>query len=197
MTRNTTLLYVRMPAGRAAAFSPDASLTPELKAMLKAVDGKSSVSALMIQFADQDAADLLGQLESAGLIRLREERTNDFQRPDVQANLPANEILASSNPPSPAADASSKLSATPAVLTVMPEPPATGLGRIVDVMSTFVLTYLPQQAFTVLSRLEGFKTLDELQAQLPEYAALAKSSGPAGIVHLADVAERVREAAAA
>ena len=64
-------------------------------------------------------------------------------------------------------------------------------------MSTFVLTHLPQQAFTVLGKLEGFKTLDELQAELPDYSMLAKASGPAGVVHLAELTERVREAAAA
>ena len=79
MTATRTLLYVRTPQGRAVAFTPDAKLSPELKAMLKAVDGKISVAELVVQFADADAADLLGQLDVAGLIKLREDRSIDFQ----------------------------------------------------------------------------------------------------------------------
>lgn len=193
MTGHTTLLYVRTPTGRAAAFSPDANLTVSLKTLLKAVDGKASVTALVIQFPDLDAAELLTQLEKAGLIKLREERLHDFQ---VAVASPEHAFAQPAMAPDIAplvVTTTPEVAALPAVLDV----PATGLAKIVDLMSTFVLTYFPQQSFTVLAKLEGFKTLGELQAELPEYAALAKASGPAGLVHLADVTERVREAAAA
>ena len=198
MSANRTLLYVRTPQGRAVAFSPDATLSPALKAMLKAVDGKLSVTELVLQFADTDAADLLGQLEGKGLIKLREDRLGDFQASVVApvaspALEPANDFLetaAGELQPSPNEDVASNGHSEP------PEP-STGLALIVDVMSTFVLTHLPQQAFTVLAKLEGFKTLAELEAELPDYSVLAKASGPVGVVHLADVTERVREAAAA
>ncbi len=201
MTATRTLLYVRTPQGRAVAFTPDAKLSPELKAMLKAVDGKISVAELVVQFADADAADLLGQLDVAGLIKLREDRSIDFQN-NAAAPLAI-------PPAAPVADfaptdagqleplsASAMANSLPAT---QPQPAElnTGLALIVDVMSTFVLTHLPQQAFTVLAKLEGFKTLAELEAELPDYSVLAKASGPVGVVHLADVTERVREAAAA
>ncbi len=210
MTADRTLLYVRTPQGRALAFTPEAKLSPALKAMLKAVDGKISVAELVVQFADADASDLLGQLDYAGLIKLREVRTADFQ------NAQATPSAAQLSPP--VADFADTHPAPLALLAAQtaqpgtamagsrsaasPEPAAlgislTGLALIVDVMSTFVLTHLPQQAFTVLGKLEGFKTLDELQAELPDYSMLAKASGPAGVVHLAELTERVREAAAA
>ncbi len=76
---STTLQYVRTPQGRAAAFTPDARLSSKLKSVLKAVDGRTSVSVLVIQYPEHDAADLLRQLEAAALIKLREDRLGDFQ----------------------------------------------------------------------------------------------------------------------
>ena len=196
MTATRTLLYVRTPQGRAVAFSPDATLSPKLKTLLKAVDGKVSVSELLLQFADADAAESLGQLELAGLIKLREDRVGDFQK------MPAMALIGQSVPPIEAfiATAAAPLQPTGVAANQLDElspEPSTGLARIVDVMSTFVLTHFPQQAFTVLAKLEGFKSLNELEAGLPDYAVLAKASGPVGVVHLAEVTERVREAAAA
>ena len=200
MTAKGTLLYVRTPQGRAVAFTPDAKLSPKLKAMLKAVDGKVSVAELVVQFADADASDLLGQLDVAGLIKLREDRSTDFQN-DAAARVtqPAAQIAdfaptdaGQLEPLSASAMANSLPAAKQQSARVN-----TGLALIVDVMSTFVLTHLPQQAFTVLAKLEGFKTLAELEAELPDYSMLAKASGPAGVVHLAELTERMREAAAA
>ena len=197
MTLTTALLYVRTPMGRSAAFSADTTLGDQLKAVLKAVDGKTSVSALMVQFADHDAADLLGQLESAGLIKLRENRINNFQRKDLN---PDSADLSEFKEAAPAAQQLFAAAIQPLAVTQTladtPTLPATGLAKIVDVMSTFVLTYLPQQAFTVLTKLEGFQSLDQLEAELPDYAVLAKTSGSVGLLHLADVTERMREAAA-
>ena len=196
MTATRTLLYVRTPQGRAVAFSPDAKLLPKLKALLKAVDGKVSVSELLVQFTDADAAESLGQLELAGLIKLREDRAGDFQK------MPATALISQSAPPDEAFIETAAAPLQPMgvfanQLDELSPEPSTGLARIVDVMSTFVLTHLPQQAFTVLAKLEGFKSLNELEAGLPDYAVLAKASGPVGVVHLAEVTERVREAAAA
>lgn len=201
MTATRTLLYVRTPQGRAVAFTPDTKLSPALKAMLKAVDGKVTVAELVVQFADADAADLLGRLEVAGLIKLREDRSNDFQNnaaaplANTPAALFADFALTDTGQLEPLLE-SAVANSPPATL---PQSAGlnTGLALIVDVMSTFVLTYLPQQAFTVLAKLEGFKTLAELEAELPDYSVLAKASGPVGVVHLAELTERVREAAAA
>ena len=165
--------------------------------MLKAVDGKISVSELLVQFADTEAADSLEQLEQAGLIKLREDRVNDFQTAPAaplisQSSVLSEAFFASASSPLQPIDAAA--SNQPAELLLEP---SVGLGRIVDVMSTFVLTHFPQQAFTVLAKLEGYKTLQELVAGLPDYAVLAKASGPAGVAHLAEVTERIREAMAA
>lgn len=200
MTPSATLLYLRTPLGRAAAFSPETKLSDQLKSMLKAVDGKTSVSALVMQFADADAAGLLEQLEGLGLIKLRVERADDarllatVQPPQLMSTAP--ELIEHASIAAGQFDnlpAVSRLAALPAEDPV----PQTALARIVDVMSTFVLTHMPQQSFTVLSRLDGIKTLSELQAELLDYAVLVKAAGSAGLVHMAELTERVQEATAA
>lgn len=200
MTSTTTLQYVRTPMGRAAAFTPDAKLPPALKAMLKAVDGKTSVSALMVQFVEHDAADLLSQLEEEGLIKLRGERLADFQPsgavPDV-VDSPNAADAADVSERAFASTSSAALELPQVVYPIAAPHCAVAVARIVEVMTTFVLTHIPQQAFTLLAELESFQTLDELEAGLPGYALLAQAQGPAGIVHLAELTERLREAAAA
>lgn len=197
MTATRTLLYVRTPQGRAIAFSPDAQLLPKLKAMLKAVDGKVSVTELLVQFPDTDAADLIEQLEQAGLIKLREDRIGEFQKPLAPPLTSQTTFNIEAFGDTAAAPLELAVPATANQIEELSIEPTTGLARIVDVMSTFVLTHFPQQAFTLLAELEGYKTIDELEAFLPNYAVLAKASGPAGVVHLAEVTERVREASAA
>ncbi len=55
---------------------------------------------------------------------------------------------------------------------------------ITDTMATFVLTYLPAQAFSMLKELESLRTHAQLQACLPSYAQLVQTAGTAGQQHL-------------
>ena len=197
MTAIRTLLYVRTPQGRAIAFSPDSQLSPKLKALLKAVDGKVSATELMVQFSDTDAAESLEQLEQAGLIKLREDRAGDFKISPAQPTIRQSTALDDAFTETAAAPLEPIGAAAANPLAELAAEPSTDLARIVDIMSTFVLIHFPQQAFTMLARLEGFKSLEELETELPDYAVLAKASGPAGVMHLAEVTERVREATAA
>ena len=183
--------------GRAAAFSSEAKLSLELKAMLKAVDGKTSVTALVVQFPAQDGVDLLSRLEEAGLIKLRSDRLPDFLAPGVVSKLYTLPAATPAAKPSFAVTSVGDTELLPALHETPSVQQLAGVARIVEVMATFVLTHIPQQAFTVLAKLESFQTLGELEAELPGYALMAKESGPAGIVHLAELTERLREAAAA
>lgn len=179
--------------GRAAAFAPDAKLSVNLKAMLKAVDGKASVSALMVQFPEHDAADLLSWLEAEGLIKLRVAPMADFQPSGWMSGL--GDLPGAADVSEPAFADTSGAELEP--LNALQGAAGAGVSRIVDVMATFVLTHIPEQAFTLLAKMEGIQSLGELEAELPAYSVLAKASGPAGIVHLAELTERLREAAAA
>lgn len=197
---SAALLFIRTPTGRITAFSPEANLSAKLKSMLKAVDGKTSVSALTGQFSDSDAADLLAQLELKGLIQLRRERDNGYPATAAgMSPLPALQALSIAETQNAVLPQSDNLLTTEnlATLPIKELMPQTGLAVIVEVMCAFVLTYCPQHAFAILPRLEGFKTLAELRAELPDYALMANALGSAGLVHMAELTERVQEAAAA
>ena len=189
--------YVRTPMGRAAAFSPDAKLSPKLRVLLKAVDGKTSASALVVEFPEHDTTDLLNQLEKAGLIKLRVERLSDVEPLGFVPELFDFPDAAVAEEPFFAATVAGGLEQLPAFHEAPSVQSAANVARIVGVMATFVRAHIPQQAFTVLAKLESLQTLDELKAELPAYSLLAKESGPAGIVHLAELTERLREADAA
>jgi hypothetical protein len=63
---------------------------------------------------------------------------------------------------------------------------------ITDTMATFVLTYLPGQAFSMLKELESLRTHAQLQACLPSYAQLAQTAGTAGRQHLAELDQSIQ-----
>jgi hypothetical protein len=62
-------LYIRTLQGRGTAFNPGATLPASLKILLKAVDGKTTTSALEAAHAGLgDVASLLAILQDSGLI---------------------------------------------------------------------------------------------------------------------------------
>jgi hypothetical protein len=205
--------YVRTPQGRAAAFGPATKLPQQLKTLLQAVDGKTASSVLSAQFAALgNTTQLLSQLEIAGLIedKTKMERNTPFRQgadeiwgaPRGSHAKPALHIVANSG----AASASmQRLLATPlphadawqptAAAGLDDSTPARSLEtilvdltqQVVDVMATFVLTYLPDQAFHVLTELETLRSPAQLKATLPSYESLARSAGQAGRQHIAEL----------
>lgn len=192
---STASIYVRTTVGRSVAFRPDASMPLERKALLKSVDGLTRLGALVAQFPDHDVADGLRQLQVAGLIKLREGYVPDVQdsTPSVEPeNVPAFGPLPSSFFSGGALPPLKPPGRVPAQARTVPS-----VGRITDVMATFVLTHTPLNALFVLPKLETLQTLEELEAVIPLYATLATASGQAGVEHLAELTERLSEAAAA
>jgi hypothetical protein len=71
---NLANLYIRTPLGRVTAFNPGAKLPAPAKALLKAVDGKTTTGILLAAYTDLgDVASLLAILQSSGLIVDRNE----------------------------------------------------------------------------------------------------------------------------
>jgi hypothetical protein len=205
--------YVRTSQGRAAAFGPATKLPQQLKMLLQAVDGKTASSVLSAQFAALgNTTQLLSQLEIAGLIedKTKMERNTPFRQGadevwgtqrSPQAK-PALHIVAN---PGAASTSMQRLLATPlpradawqptAAAGLEDSAPARSLEtilvdltqQVVDVMATFVLTYLPDQAFQVLTELETLRSPAQLKATLPSYESLARSAGQAGRQHIAEL----------
>ncbi len=209
--------YVRTPQGRAAAFGPATKLPQQLKTLLQAVDGKTASSLLSTQLAALgNTTLLLSQLETAGLIedKTRMERNTPFMQGadevwGSQRNAHAKHALHIVASPSAASASMQRLLATTLPPADAWQPTAaagledstpsrsleTILGdltqQIVDVMATFVLTYLPDQAFHVLTELETLRSPAQLKATLPGYESLAHHAGQAGRQHIAELRQLI------
>jgi hypothetical protein len=83
-------LYIRTLQGRSTAFNPGAELPAPLKTLLKAVDGKTSTSALELAHAGLgDVASLLAILQGNGLIADKNENSAQTSvAPDLVDNPP-------------------------------------------------------------------------------------------------------------
>jgi hypothetical protein len=211
--------YVRTPQGRATAFNPLTKLAQPLKTLLQAVDGKTPSHMLSAQFASLgDVAQWLGQLETAGLIEDKSTmgRSGSFGQDADEIwgavrggqTKPALHIVASSPTPHTSMQ---RLLATPVSRADAWQPTAAaGLDgdapsrsletilaeltqQVVDVMATFVLTYLPDKAFEVLRELETLRSPAQLKATLPIYENLARSAGQVGRQHIAELQQLIEK----
>lgn len=210
-------IYIRTPQGRATAFNPLSKLAQPLKTLLQAVDGKTASSVLAAHLSGLgNVTQWLGELETAGLIEDKTTlgRSASFgQDADEiwgavrggQAK-PVLHIVAGgqTNPSS-----MQRLLATPVADAWQPtaaaglegDAPSRSLEtiladltqQVVDVMATFVLTYLPDKAFEVLTELETLRSPAQLKATLPIYESLARSAGQAGRQHIAELQQLIEK----
>jgi hypothetical protein len=210
-------IYIRTPQGRATAFNPSAKLYPQLKTLLKAVDGKVTSSVLATDFVHLgDVEKLLTQLESAGFIADRSAaftKVHDTKSTDDLWNTTANPLVQTSmltkqaipglpDEKSPSSYAISQIAEwSPTTSSALDEPgapkPETLLDRmvaqVVDWMSTFMLTYMPEKAFTELGTIEKIRTPEALLADLPRYEALVKPLGPTGTQHIDELNQLIQK----
>ncbi len=207
---NPASIYMRTTQGRVTAFNPSAKLSPALKAVLKAVDGRTASEQLITQFADVgDISQLLAALETAGLIAEKNTTNSnaDYLAPLPRAALPSASgahnsgfsLLAHSDSSQSLLDPGNTVAAredwmhtaASSLENPVPPKPASLMDRmaqqVADQMATFVLTYLPQKAFTELAEIEKILTAEQLKLRFPSYELLAKSVGPAGEEHLKEL----------
>jgi hypothetical protein len=210
-------IYIRTPQGRATAFNSSATLYPQLKTLLKAVDGKITSTVLVTHFAHLGNVEkLLFQLEASGFIADRGSafaKVQDIKSPDEVWNATANPLVQTSmltkQPIDGSADDASSstfaASQTPdwspttssgLQATVAPKPDTLldrMVSQVVDWMSTFMLTYMPDKAFTELAAIEKIRTPEQLIADLPRYEALVKPLGPTGTLHIDELKQLIQK----
>jgi hypothetical protein len=193
-------IYVRTPIGRVTAFNTSSKLPAHLKKLLQAVDGKSTSTFLTQQWREQgDIPAWLGQLETSGLIE-------DKQALDRASHHGQNsdQIWGSSRPAGQLGNVRFMKQAQPSQNLSWQETAAAGLGdeipaqslesimadvtqQVVDVMATFVLTYLPEKAYELLKDLEALRSFGQLRATLPSYETIVNRTGPVGRQHMHDL----------
>ncbi len=207
--------YVRTPQGRVTAFSATTRLPAHLKTLLQAIDGRTPSGVLAARLSGLgNVAQWLGQLETAGLIEDKHAtaRSSGFGQDSDQiwghSRAPAPRPALHVVPPTPGISALGLLAAAAPRADAW-QATATGdlednmpsrsmetiladlTQQVADEMATFVLTYLPNQAFHLLRELETLRSPVQLRAMLPSYEMLVQSVGHAGRQHLSELQQLI------
>lgn len=205
-------IYVRTPRGRVTAFNTESKLPSHLKKLLQAVDGRTTSTRLTEQWrAHGDVTGWLGQLETSGLIEDKQtlgRAAGHGQNSDQiwgisRASAPAGNVhfMPSAQPSyytptvsayTPQHNSSWQVTAAGGLDDGVPVQSLEAImadmtQQVVDVMATFVLTYLPEKAFEVLKDLEALRSIGQLKATLPSYEMMVRRVGQVGRQHIEDV----------
>ena len=215
-------IFVRTEEGQEAAYSPQSALPRKLKSILKVIDGRTTVDAFeknLSSFGDVrailqslDMAGLIKQVEGGGAaLSLNVEPTlSAAVAPSKPALAPRHVPPARSNdaglgawtqPRAPAMEASNSISmeswqASELATQAMPaarqiQSPA--LQSVVDSMSNFVLTHLPDQSFQILKEIEEITSLELLAVTLGGYEQMVAVVGEPSVQHLKAIKQVLRD----
>ena len=177
-------VYARTPDGQRAAYNAESPLPRKLRTLLKVINGRiteDEYAKMLSSFGD--VRELLRSLERSGLI----------------VNTAKHDLVVGDAGPV------SAVAALPVALKLVPRsaaPPAAPPGGdsdpamadwvlrlAIDSMSNFILTQLPDGAFTVLPEIEALTTLDQLDALLEGYAQFVAAAGEPSRAHLAEISQ--------
>lgn len=215
-------IFVRTEEGQEAAYSPQSALPRKLKSILKVIDGRTTLNAFeknLSSFGDVRA--ILQSLDMAGLIKqvegggasssLNAEPTlMAVVAPNTAALAPRHVPPARSNdaglgawtqPRAPAMEASNSISmeswqASELATQAMPaarQMQSPALQSVVDSMSNFVLTHLPDQSFQILKEIEEITSLELLAVTLGGYEQMVAVVGEPGVQHLKMIKQVLRD----
>jgi hypothetical protein len=208
-------IYARTEEGQAKAYSPDSGLPFKLRAILKVVDGRTSLA--MFEDSLRAFGDVRGLLESlviAGLIKPLPELARRVQVPQELAKPGPAEDLASSLQPHNARPWSatrvgfSETTQQPTLTMHSLMGPATmampgshstdlkelqALASAVRLIEKFVREHLPQDAPQILGNLEQMNSLELLAVSLRGYESMVGHLGPPADQHIEDLRKIVYE----
>ncbi len=206
--------YVRTAEGQAAAYDATSAMPRKLKSLLKVIDGKTSLSVFAGSLkAFGDVQGLLNSLQTAGLIEIKE--GNNPQAAQQSAEQSANAAPAPaaaqegligtiaskmglhSGRARVSADGFALTMATHTHPQTIFEPRAhtqelqadrqQDLQLLIQDMTSFVLAYVPEQAFSVLSELETINAFEQLSVLLGGYELMVRHVGEPARIHLMHV----------
>jgi hypothetical protein len=203
----SNIYYARTAEGQTAAYDATSAMPRKLKSLLKVIDGKTSHDVFANSLkAFGDVQGLLGSLRKAGLIELRQD--------SAEVAVPASAQVAASSDSKLGSSLASKIGLRTSrsnaqtdgfatTLTAHTQPATVfeprfnsaerqqerqqDLQLLVQDMSSFVLAYVPEQAFTVLSELEGISTVEQMAVLLGGYELMVRHAGEPARIHLLHV----------
>ena len=204
------IIYTRTEEGQLAAYSPSSVLPRKLRSLLKVIDGKTPVSVYNDSLrAFGDVEGVLTSLQMAGLIRTVAQMFPSTAAVVSSDTAPVGSTMVWGNTdsrlPSPAMsrnfgnsgvtgqNTQAGFSPSNTIASVSGPARSQALGRAVDLMSNFVLTYAPEQSFMVLKELEELTDLEQLAVTLGGYEMLMGHLGPVAQEHLLLIKQILRE----
>jgi hypothetical protein len=210
-------VYARTEEGQLAAYSADSALPRKLRSILKVIDGKTTIEVYVESLrAFGDVRGVLKSLDMAGLIRPMsqlppgaakaeqpEQATSASTsfRQTQQQSAPSSVRGFFKRPGKGPTDSDTQFAATrqelpSAVSRTSPsasQEQSLALGRAVDAMSNFILTYAPEHSFMVLKELEMLSNLEQLAVTLGGYEQLVQHLGAPAQEHLSSIKTLLRE----
>jgi hypothetical protein len=209
------IIYVRTPEGQAAAYDQVSAMPRKLRSLLKVIDGKTSDDVFTTSLkAFGDVRGLLKSLLTAGLIQpLAEDELSK-----LTASTPASATAASPAPAQVQKNAALFASTAPVggfeqtqgayptqtfyhnttqatgqLNPEMRQAKQQALQGVLQTMSNFVLTQVPQHAFVILSELDDITSMEQLAVMLGGYELMVREAGPAAQPHVAQLRAVMRE----
>ena len=184
------MIFSKTNLGRAAAFDPQCNLPSAQKNLLRLIDGKTPLVALSRSMEPSACSiELIDALLNQDLIRLSSKRSNSAfteshppQRPGYLSVVPAHDDrtipaqlapLQESNPAHQAKRAEK-------------------LGVAKESIATFVLTYLPAYATSVLKDIEDIANGQQLAATVDAVSGIANGSASVSPARVKELRQVVR-----
>lgn len=203
--------FVRTAEGQAAAYDATSAMPRKLKSLLKVIDGKTSLAVFANSLkAFGDVQGLLISLQKAGLIEMREDAAPTAAPANPAASSEPIASLAAGFASALAGKIGLRSGATRSdtdgfalTQTVHTQPQTIleqgafggdaqrereqDLQLLVQDMSSFVLAYVPEQAFSVLSELEQIGAMEQMAVLLGGYELMVRHVGEPARIHLLHV----------
>lgn len=198
--------YVRTVEGQAAAYDATSAMPRKLKSLLKVIDGKTSLAVFANSLkAFGDVQGLLTSLEKSGLIVVSAEPEAAAPPQDMPTENIAQPAagLVSALASKMGLRANAKAEEFTPTQTAHTQPPTIleqrsfsaesqqartqDLQLLVQDMSSFVLAYVPEQAFSVLSELDQINAMEQMAVLLGGYELMVRHVGEPAQIHLQHV----------
>jgi hypothetical protein len=193
------LCYVRTAEGQAAAYNATSAMPRKLRSLLKVIDGKTSNAVFANSLkAFGDVQGLLVSLQKAGLIELTNvtDVVSEPSSPGAASRFAKKPVAQFAEPDGFAPTQSTHTHAVstyelsksaPDIKAQSQQGREQDLQLLVQDMSSFVLAYVPQEAFGVLSELEQTTSIEQMAVLLGGYELLVKPVGEPATIHLRHV----------
>ena len=205
-------VYARTERGHHVAYDPHSELPRKLKSILRVIDGKTTQDVYLEKlYAFGDVLGMLHSLHMTGLIQpvasgLQHVRSNSGITDEERVNLmqprrtddwsATRSAHAASTLQTTRGSASTDRDtvASPQSSSLQTDlKSARALQSATDQMSSFVLSYIPEQSFQILKELEEVTSLDMLAVLLSGYQQLVSHLGEPSMQHLDQIKQILRD----